>query len=674
MPWRTYDRHHRSPLGEVFKEAPSNWGKWGPDDEVGSLNYLGPEQVVAAARLVSSGKVFTLQRLIGDPKGDPVWPGRTPAERTQILDESSWDGADAERGATVRAAATAPERGEDGPGTVPQDEGAALAAVENGEAVGIPSVAGVLRGVATALAQAGPVGREASRLARDVAGIVRGTGEFLPSPKDKRFAVAAWTQNPVYRRLGQGYLAAGGAASRLVDALEGQQRDWHDVERARFAVNALTSALAPTNTLLGNPAALKRAFDTGGASLLRGLRHAAHDLRHNGGMPTQTDRTAFTVGEDLAVTRGAVVARSEVAELIQYAPTTASVRTRPVLVVPPPIGRFYFLDLRPGRSFVEHAVSQGLQVFLLSWRNPQQEQADWDMDTYAAGIVDALEAVREVTGAEDVNTIGFCAGGILMSTVLSHLNQTGRPMEHSASYGVTLLDFDSEAPIGAFSAPRLLELARRDSGRRGVISARSMGTVFAWMRPDDLIFNYVVNNWLMGEVPPVFDILAWNADGTNLPARLHEQFLEIFRSNRLIRPGGISVLGTPVQLSRIDLPSFVTGAVNDHLTPWTGCYRTTELLSGASTFVLSNAGHIASLVNPPGNPEASYWVGGEPGADAHAWRAGAEQRTGSWWQAWSDWLLERSGEEVPAPAGLGTDRFPVLEAAPGSYVLDRVPG
>ncbi len=563
------------------------------------------------------------------------------------------------------------DRRDDGRGAVPQDEGTALASVENGEAVGIPSVGGVLRGLTLALAQARPVGREAKRLALDCAGIVRGTDRFLPSPKDKRFADPAWTQNPGYRRLSQCYLAAGDAASRLVDDLEAQNKDWHDVERARFAVNALTSALAPTNTLLGNPAALKRAFDTGGASVVRGLRHVAHDVRHNGGMPSQTDRSAFTVGKDLALTPGAVISRDEVAELIQYAPSTPTVRSRPVLVIPPPIGRYYFLDLRPGRSFVEYAASQGLQVFLLSWRNPQQEQADWGMDTYAGRVLDAVETVREVSGSDDVNTIGFCAGGILMSTLLSHLAQVGSPVVHSASYGVTLLDFDSEAPIGAFSAPRLLELARRDSRRRGIISARSMGTVFSWMRPDDLVFNYVVNQWLMGEDPPVFDILAWNADGTNLPARLHEQFLALFRDNALTRPGELSVLGTPVDLSRITVPTFVTGAVNDHLTPWTGCYRTTKLLSGPSTFVLSNAGHIASLVNPPGNPKASYWVGGEPGTDPQGWRASAEKRTGSWWEAWSEWVLEHAGEETSAPAGLGSERHPPLEPAPGSYVLDR---
>jgi polyhydroxyalkanoate synthase subunit PhaC len=578
---------------------------------------------------------------------------------------------------TVRQSAPAEPALRSAPGDVagatPSTEDEALESVEGGEPVGRPSAGGLAKSVAMTVGQVRPVSRETVRLGRDLARILVGADSPAPSPKDRRFADPAWSQNPLYRRLGQGYVALGESLSRLVDDLEGQGRDWHDVERARFAVNALTSALAPTNTLVGNPAALKRAFDTGGRSLVRGLSHLLQDLRHNGGMPSQTDRSAFTVGQDMALTPGSVVARDDVAELIQYTPSTPDVRRRPLLIVPPPIGRFYFLDLRPGRSFVEYAASRGLQVFLISWRNPQPEQADWSMDTYAGRIVEAMQQVREVTGSEDLNTMGFCAGGILMSTVLSHLAATGRDIVHSASYAVTLLDFHSRAPIGAFSSPRLLELAGRSSRRKGVIPARDMGAVFAWMRPDELVFNYLVNNWLMGEDPPVFDILAWNADGTNLPARLHEQFLTVFRDNILTRPGALTVLGTPVDLSRITVPVFVTGAVNDHLTPWTGCYRTTQLLPGPSTFVLSNAGHIASLINPPGNPKATYWVGGEPGADPQAWQAGADKRTGSWWEAWADWVLERSGDEQPAPAALGSEPWPPLEPAPGSYVRDRVP-
>ena len=411
----------------------------------------------------------------------------------------------------------------------------------------------------------------------------------------------------------QGYLAAGASARRLVDGYEAGGADWRQVEQARFVINAFTSALAPTNTLLGNPAALKRAFETGGRSVVRGLGHMVDDLRHNGGLPTQVDRTAFTVGTDLAVTPGAVVHRDEVMEVIQYSPATPTVRQRPLVIVPPPIGRYYFLDLRPGRSFVEYAVSQGLQVFL-----DELAQPDEGAGRLGPGHLRGFRRRRHRRRPGRDRLPRREHPRFLRRRhprdhpVLNHLAATGDDRVHSAGYAVTLLDFHNRAPIGAFSAPQLLDVARRNSGRAGVITARQMGAVFTWMRPDDLIFNYVVNQWLMGEDPPVFDILAWNADGTNLPARLHEQFLDIFGGNSLIRAGAMRVLGTPMHLSRITVPTFVTGALTDHLTPWEGCYRSTQLLSGPTTFVLSNAGHIQSLVNPPGNPKASYWTGPSP--------------------------------------------------------------
>ena len=550
-------------------------------------------------------------------------------------------------------------------------ETGAVPEVEGAEAVGIPSLLGLAKGVLSAVARPGPATREALHLTSDLARILRGTDDIAPAPGDKRFADPAWTANPAYRRLGQGYLSLAGSLRRLVDDYEAAGADWQAVEQARFGVNALTSLLAPTNTLPGNPAALKEAFDTGGASVVRGLGHLLHDLRHNGGMPSQTDRSAFTVGRDLAVTPGAVVDRDAVGELLQYEAVTPDIRGRPLLVVPPPIGRYYFLDLRPGRSFVEYAVSQGFTVFLLSWRNPTRKQSQWGLDTYAQRVLDAIAVVKEITGSPDVNTLGFCAGGIISATVLSHLAEQADDSVHSAGFAVTMLDFDSRAPLGAFSAPRMLELASRDSRRKGVITAQSLGAVFSWMRPDDLVFNYVVNQWLMGQDPPVFDILAWNADGTNLPARLHGQFLEVFRDNTLVT-GGLTVLGSRVDLSRVTVPTFVTGALNDHLTPWDGCYRTTSLLSGPSTFVLSNAGHIARLVNPPGNPRASYHVGGPPVPDPEQWRSGADKRTGSWWEAWSEWLAGQSGQKRPAPTQLGSRGHPPIEPAPGSYVLDRV--
>jgi polyhydroxyalkanoate synthase subunit PhaC len=546
-------------------------------------------------------------------------------------------------------------------------------AVEGAEAVGVPTATGVVGGLLSVLAQPRAAVREAVHLGRDGVRIMWGTDHPAPPPKDRRFRDAAWTSNPGYRRLGQGYLSVAGSMSRLVDEYEASGADWRKVERARFVVNAMTSGMAPTNTLLGNPAALKRAFDTGGRSVLRGMGHMLHDLRHNGGLPTQVDRGAFTVGADLAVTPGTVVHRDEVAELIQYTPTTPDVHRRPLVIVPPPIGRYYFLDLRPGRSFVEFAVSQGLTVFMISWRNPTKEQADWDLDVYARATLDAVDVAREITGSPDVNGLGFCAGGVVLATALNHLAATDDDRVHSAGFAVTLLDFGGRAPIGAFSGGRLLSLARGNSRRQGVITARQMGSVFTWMRPDDLIFNYVVNQWLMGEDPPAFDILAWNADGTNLPARLHSQFLDIFGTNSLVDPGAIQVLGSPVDLRRISVPTFVAGAVGDHLTPWKGCYRTTQLLAGPSTFVLSNAGHIQSLVNPPGNPKASYYAGGDPGAEPETWLATAERHTGTWWEPWAEWVRLRSGEEMPAPRSPGSGAHPPLAAAPGAYVRDRRP-
>jgi polyhydroxyalkanoate synthase len=516
------------------------------------------------------------------------------------------------------------------------------------------------------------VARETRRLAGDTLRILAGKSDRAPAKGDRRFADPAWAQNPVFRRLCQEYLSLCESAGHLVDDLDFGQRSWQDAERARFVANIVMSAAAPTNFLASNPAALKRAFDTGGLSMTRGARQWWRDVRSNGGMPSQTDRGAFEVGTDLAVTPGAVVDRDELAEVIQYTPTTGFVRQQPVLVIPPPIGRYYFLDLRPGRSFVEYAVSRGLRVFMISWRNPDASMGGLGMDAYAARIRSAMDVVSEICDSPELSTVGFCAGGILMSTVLSADAGSSVGRVRAASFAVTLLDFDSRAALGAFSAPRLLELAQKRSSRAGVITGRQLGNVFSWMRPDDLVFNYWVSNYLMGDPPPVFDILAWNADSTNLPARLHGEFLDIFKRNTLCQPGAVQVLGSGVDLSRITVPTFVTGAITDHLTPWKGCYRTTELVGGPSTFVLSNAGHIASLVNPPGNPKATYYINGETGAGPDAWFKSASKQPGTWWEVWADWTAGRSGDEVPAPGSLGSEVHPALEPAPGGYVRDRV--
>jgi polyhydroxyalkanoate synthase len=326
------------------------------------------------------------------------------------------------------------------------------------------------------------------------------------------------------------------------------------------------------------------------------------------------------------------------------------------------------MDLAPGRSFIENAVAHGLPFFTISWRNPDAEQRDWDLDTYAAAILRAIGVACAVSHSDDVNLLSMCAGGITSTTVLNHMAATGDERVRSATFGVTLLDFDVPAPIGLLDTSPLVSLARLRSGRAGVLDGSTLASVFSWLRPNELVWNYWVNNYLLGNAPPKFDILAWNADSTNLPATLHRQFLDVFTGNLLTTPGALTVLGTPVDLGRIEVETYVTGATTDHLTPWRGCYRTTQLLRGPATFVLSNAGHVASLINPPGNPKAHFFAGPEPGGDPNEWHAAAREQRGTWWEHWAEWVLERSGPERDAPSRLGNRRHRVIEPAPGSYV------
>jgi polyhydroxyalkanoate synthase len=520
------------------------------------------------------------------------------------------------------------------------------------------------------LSQPPAVVSEAAQLPGGLLRVLTGRSEITPS-EDRRFTDPGWNENPFFRRLVQAYLGGEAGLRRLVDEFEANDNDPRVIERARFAAELVAAALAPSNSLVTNPAGMKRAFDTAGASVVRGAGNLLHDLLYNGGLPATVDSSPFEVGRNLALTSGSVVARDEMAELLQYKPTTDEVRAKPLLIVPPPIGRFYFLDLRPGRSFVEFALSQGYQVFLLSWRNPGPVQGDWGLDDYAARVSTALDSVLEISGQASANLMGFCAGGIITTTLLNKMAATGDDRASSMSYAVTLLDFAEKAPIAAFQSRGLLGFAQRRSTRAGVITSQQMGAAFTLMRPNDLIFNYVVNNYVMGNKPPAFDILAWNADGTNLPAKLHAEFLQLFRDNSLVTGEGLEVLNTPIDLKQVKIPAFVTGAVTDHLTPWKGCFRTTELLGGESTFVLSYSGHIASLVNPPSNPKAHYWTDGRTGGSPEQWQATAKKRKGSWWEAWATWFEPQAGDLVPAPTSLGSTLHPPLEPAPGRYVRAR---
>ena len=494
--------------------------------------------------------------------------------------------------------------------------------------------------------------------------VLAGASSVTVDPRDRRFTDPAW-ESPIWKRVAQSYLATRDTVMSSVDELG---LDEKSADRARFALMQLTEAAAPTNTLAGNPAAIKKAVRTRGRSLVDGGRHLAHDVLRNGAMPSQVDTRPFVVGETVAVTPGSVVHRSELYELIQYRPVTPTVRSRPVLVIPPQVNRYYFLDLAPGRSFVEYAVSRGLQVFMMSWRNPTPAQRDWSLDSYAAACIEAMEIAAGITGSDDCNVIGFCAGGITESVALSHLAATGRSLVHAGALAVTTVDTTAKSTINMFATRRSVEAAVKGSRRKGVLTGRSMARVFAWVRPNDLVWNYVVSNYLLGETPPAFDVLAWNADTTNLSAALHAQFVNLFTDNALMQRGAVSVLGTPVDLSAVKTDLYVVGASTDHLVPWQAAYQATQAYGGESRFVLSNSGHIQALVNPPGNPKASFLTSDENPPDAETWRQNARHVKGSWWVDWADWVIERSGEERVKPRRLGGRGHPVLEAAPGRYV------
>jgi polyhydroxyalkanoate synthase subunit PhaC len=497
-------------------------------------------------------------------------------------------------------------------------------------------------------------------------GVLAGRSTLAPEPGDRRFQDPTWGTSPLYRAWMQGYLAWRQSLHGLVDTIGLPPAN---SARAHFVVSLLTEAAAPTNFLLGNPAALKKALDTGGASLGRGLVNLLRDAATNGGMPTQVDKSSFQVGKSLATSPGAVVFRNEVLEVIQYAPASAEVYARPLLIVPPQINKFYLLDLAPGKSLIEYAVMNGMQVFVISWRNPTPSQREWGLETYLTAILDAIDATCEVTDSPDVNALAACAGGITTMALLGHLAAKGDRRVNAVSLLVALLDTQAESLVGSFATREALALAKLGSQLKGVLGGDEIGRGFAWLRPNDLVWNYWVNNYLMGNDPPAFDVLYWNNDATSLPARLHGDFLEMFTTNPFKNPGALSVLGTPIDLSKVTCDAFILAGLTDHIVPWKACYATTQMLGGQREFVLSGSGHVQSIVTPPTNAKAKYFTGREYPASADDWLASAQPRSGSWWEHWRDWSVARSSQRREAPKVLGSRRHPAGTTAPGTYVL-----
>jgi polyhydroxyalkanoate synthase len=502
----------------------------------------------------------------------------------------------------------------------------------------------------------------------ELGSIAAGKSDRAPKAGDKRFSDPTWKESSLHSGLLKAYLAWGEAVSGLVD-----KTSLTDVDKARahLVTEILIDAVAPTNAMLTNPAAIRKLLDSGGQSLWQGLRNYFDDLTRNRGMPSMVDTSAFKVGENLAMTPGAVVLRNEVLELIQYTPTTATVRKRPLLVTPPQINKYYALDLSPDKSLIRFLLENGVQTFAISWRNPTAEHRDWGLDTYVAALDEAVDAVREISGSADISMMGSCSGGITSTAYFATLGSTAEKIKNLV-LAVCLLDPNSaeESAFGCLMTPETMRAAKETSRLRGIVDGHDLARMFAWMRPNDLIWNYWVNNYLLGNQPPAFDILYWNADTTRLPAALHRDYLDLYFTNPFVNAGKLTLNDKVIDMSKVKADSYVVAGVTDHITPWKGVYKTAQIMGEGTTFVLSNSGHLQSLLNPPTNPKASFMIGPVGAGAPEAFQAAAEKRKGSWWLDWRDWLQARSGEDIAAPASLGSPRHPPLEAAPGTYVFE----
>ena len=486
-------------------------------------------------------------------------------------------------------------------------------------------------------------------------------------PGDRRFAGEDWDELPYFALLKQSYLLAGEYAQRLaalVPLPEPEQR------RVAFLTRQAIDALAPTNFAATNPEAIRRALATDGASLAHGFANLVEDLRK--GRISMTDERAFGVGTNLALTPGHVVYRNDLIELIQYAPATKKVHRRPLVIVPPCINKYYVLDLRPENSFVRYAVAAGHTVFMISWRNipPELGRLGWD-DYLESGALAAIRVAREITGSGSVNALGFCVGGTLLACALGVLAARGDRSVASATLLATLLDFAEPGDIGVYITRESLA-ARQPALVAGArVQGSEIAAAFASLRANDLVWNYVVRNYLKGETPPPFDLLYWNGDSANLPGPMYAYYLaNLYLDNRLCEPNALTMAGARIDLGRIDVPAYVLATRDDHIVPWRSAYRTTSLVGRRPTFVLGASGHIGGIINPPVPKRREYWVNDDAAGDAEAWLAGAKSRPGSWWPHWSAWLAPHAGALTAAPADAGSAAHPPQDAAPGRYVRE----
>jgi polyhydroxyalkanoate synthase len=484
------------------------------------------------------------------------------------------------------------------------------------------------------------------------------------NPRDRRFADRAWSANPAFYSLRMAHQAFADFMDQLVTAagLEHLQET-----KARLLTGLMVDALAPTNFLFTNPAALKSALETGGASLVKGARNFMEDLISNHGRPRQVDTSKFTLGKNLAATPCQVVYRNDLMELLQYSPQTAQVRAAPLLCSPPWINKYYVMDLSPGRSFIEWAVKHERTVFAISYRNPSPDMSGVTMDDYLVhGPRKALQVIQDITNADRVDIVGLCMGGALTAITDAYLSATGTEGIGNLTLLNTLLDYSEPGVLGAFTDTEAVRRLEKKMAKEGYLAGETMAGTFDILRANDLIFSYVVSNWLMGQDPPAFDILAWNSDSTRMPFAMHSFYLRNFYVGNCLARGGLEIAGQVVRLSDVKHPTYIVAAQNDHIVPWKSAYASTGLLAGPVRFVLSSGGHIAGIVNPPG-PKGWYLVGNDHPASADEWRSRAVRHDGSWWEDWAVWSAENSGP-LGDPPPTGNSNYPVLYDGPGEYI------
>lgn len=501
--------------------------------------------------------------------------------------------------------------------------------------------------------------REATELWNQ--GLTGGAGK-----SDRRFAGDAWARNPVAAFSAAVYLLNARTLLGLADAAD---TDAKTKARLRFAVEQWMAASAPSNFMALNAEAQQKALETKGESIARGVQNLLADLQQ--GHVSMTDESAFEVGRNVATSEGAVVFENDMFQLIEYKPLTRQVYERPYLVVPPCINKFYILDLQPENSLVRYLVEQGHRTFVVSWRNPDASMEDKTWDDYIGdGAIQAIETVRDISGSKQVNALGFCVGGTILGTALAVLAARGEKPVASATFLTTFLDFSDTGVLDLFIDEPGVKLREVQMGSRGLLKGQELASTFSFLRPNDLVWNYVVGNYLKGETPPPFDLLYWNSDSTNLPGPMYAWYLRnTYLENNLVKPGKVTVCGEKVDLRKVDLPVYIYGSREDHIVPIQGAYASVKHLPGKKRFVMGASGHIAGVINPPAKNKRSYWTNDKLPATYDEWLAGAKEHAGSWWPDWSSWLKPHAGKQIPAPKtyGKGT-KYKAIEPAPGRYV------